>query len=505
MEKLNKMVLAFLQPVRNQEQFVLFPCCRSSWAACVVSLICSAVSSVAPHAETLAQSPQESSFNAPTANRPPNILFIMTDQQHADMMSCTDNPYLKTPAMDSLARAGVRFANTYVTNPVCVPSRISMATGVMAGRLGVFNNGMKANVPRDVDANSLGKLIKSAGYDTFYGGKVHMCPELNPSDAGYDEYFRDQRDALPRACIAFIESERDRPFFAVASFINPHDICFAYRAYKGNSPNNSSSVEHLYRQASAMSLDKLPPLPDNFRIPSPEADAITIYSRPNAVTPAMTMRKDYDEREWRIYRWIYCRLTEQVDRHIGQILDALKRNGMEEETLIIFTSDHGDMDACHRLASKGRFYEQSVRVPLLMKYKGTIVPGKVDDKHLISSGLDILPTLCDYAGVAVPETLLGRSLRSIAEGKRVDAWRPYVATENHTGRMIRSKRFKYCVYNDGEVRESLVDMKNDPGEMKNLASKPEYENMLIEHQRYLEHWIEESGDREAKSFAVGVK
>jgi arylsulfatase A-like enzyme len=70
--------------------------------------------------------------------------------------------------------------------------------------------------------------------------------------------------------------------------------------------------------------------------------------------------------------------------------------------------------------------------------------------------------------------------------------------------MIRSKRFKYCVYNDGEVRESLVDMKNDPGEMKNLASKPEYENMLIEHQRYLEHWIEESGDREAKSFAVIV-
>lgn len=120
--------------------------------------------------------------------RPPNILLIITDQQHADMMSCAGNKFLNTPAMDSLARNGIRFTNAYVTNPVCVPSRISMATGVMAGRLGVLNNGVKARVPLEVDNNSLGKLLKRAGYDTFYGGKVHMCPELNPLDAGYDEY-----------------------------------------------------------------------------------------------------------------------------------------------------------------------------------------------------------------------------------------------------------------------------------------------------------------------------
>ena len=132
--------------------------------------MCSAVLWVASQSETLVQSLQEAGVDVPVANKPPNILFIMTDQQHANMMSCTGNPYLKTPTMDSLARGGVRFANAYVTNPVCAPSRISMATGVMAGRLGVFNNGMKAEVPREVDANSLGKLIKSAGYDTFYGG-----------------------------------------------------------------------------------------------------------------------------------------------------------------------------------------------------------------------------------------------------------------------------------------------------------------------------------------------
>jgi len=443
--------------------------------------------------------------DAPAANKPPNIVFIITDQQHADMMSCAGNEYLTTPAMDRLAREGVRFADAYVTNPVCVPSRISMATGVMAGRLGVLNNGMPAKVPSEVSENSLGQLLKNAGYDTFYGGKTHMCPELNPPRAGYDEYFKDQRDALPGACIAFMEKKRDNPFFAVASFINPHDICFAYSAYKGKSPKGKSSVEHLFQQAAAMPPDELPPLPDNFRIPELEPEAIELYSKANAVTPAGTMRKEYDERQWRIYRWIYCRLTEQVDRHVGRILDALEKNQLDQQTLVVFTSDHGDMDACHRLASKGRFYEQSVRVPLLMRYKGHILPGKADDEHLVSSGLDILPTICDYAGVAVPKTLLGRSLRPIAEGKPLDQWRSYVVTENHTGRMVRSKRFKYCVYHEGENRESLVDLANDRGEMMNLISIPQYKDVLITHRQYLRNWIEVSGDRQAESLAVTVE
>jgi arylsulfatase A-like enzyme len=436
-----------------------------------------------------------------TTSRPPNILFIMTDQQHAGMMSCAGNPDLKTPAMDSLARDGIRFTNAYAANPVCVPSRIAMATGVMPGRLGVFNNGMKADVPHDVDAHSLGKLIKSAGYDTFYGGKVHMCAQLAPLNAGYDEYFKDQRDELPAACVEFIERKREKPFFVVASFINPHDICFAYSAYKGKSPKGKQSVEHLYRQAAALPLDELPPLPDNYVIPPEEPHAIESNLSPRAVTPAGTMRTGYDEREWRIYRWIYCRLTEQVDRHIGQILDAVQRSGLEDETLIVFTSDHGNMDASHRLASKGLFYEESAGVPLLMKYKGAIPPGTVDE-HLVSNGLDILPTLCDYAGVAVPKTLLGKSLRSIADGNRVDSWRSYVVSENHTGRMIRSQRYKYCVYAEGTMRESLVDMRNDPGEMKNLVSLPEYKDALLEHQSYLDRWIEESGDTQARTFAV---
>ncbi|MDT8300173.1 MAG: sulfatase-like hydrolase/transferase [Sedimentisphaerales bacterium] len=426
----------------------------------------------------------------------PNILFIMTDQQHAGMMSCTGNKWLKTPAMDSLSREGVRFEKAYCANPVCTPSRTSMATGVMPGRLGAFDNGSgmrKAAIPDEVDKNSLGRIIKRAGYDTFYGGKVHMCSALDPRNAGYDEYFRDQRDKLPGACIRFMKKKRNKPFFAVASFINPHDICFAYSAYKGKSRNNMASVDKLYQQALSLPLDQLPPLPENYTIPQDEPEAIEAHLNPKAVTPAITMRKKYDERQWRIYRWIYCRLTEQVDKQIGRILDGLKEAGLEKKTLVVFTSDHGNMDASHRLASKGLFYEESVRVPLIITYKGP-APGKIDKEHLVSTGLDILPTLCDYAGIKPPAHLLGKSLREIAEGKTVNKRRTYVASENGWGRMIRSKKFKYCIYDTGTNREFLVDLENDPGEMRNIANNQRYKKALDVHRQFMKEWIQISKD-----------
>ena len=130
-------------------------------------------------------------------NKKPNILFIMTDQQHAGMMSCAGNKWLHTPALDSLAQEGIRFENAYCTNPVCVPSRTSMATGVMSCRLGASDNKVGMSIrklPSEVDTNSLGKILKRAGYDTFYGGKVHMCKSLAPKNAGYDQFFKDMRD-----------------------------------------------------------------------------------------------------------------------------------------------------------------------------------------------------------------------------------------------------------------------------------------------------------------------
>jgi arylsulfatase A-like enzyme len=431
----------------------------------------------------------------------PNILFIITDQHHAKMLSSAGNPYLKTRALDSMAKSGIRFANAYVTNPVCVPSRISMATGMMPGRFGVFSNGMKATIPKKVSDNSLGKLIKSGGYDTFYGGKVHMAPELVPIKAGYDEFCRDQRDELPKVCIEFMTRKRDKPFFAVASFINPHDICFAYNARQPDR-KGKPLVDELYKQAQALPPDKLPPLPKNSEIPEREPEAIEATMKITATTPANLIRKDYNARDWRNYRWIYCRLTERVDTQIGRLLDALKKNGLEENTLVVFTSDHGDMDGSHRLASKNVFYENSAGVPFIMQYKGVIPPSQVDENSLVSNGLDIAPTLCDYAGVPAPEYLLGRSLRPVAENQKDNSRRPFVVAENNTGRMLRSARFKYCVYKEGKIRESLVDLRTDPGEMNNLAGQAGFQKHLNKHREFMKRWIAESKDAEAKAFAI---
>ncbi len=433
----------------------------------------------------------------PPKSQQPNILFIMTDQQHSGMMSCTGNTLLSTPALDQLAAEGVRFENAYAPNPVCVPCRMSMATGMMPARLGALDNyGTRVKkLPAEASQHSMGKLMKKAGYDTFYGGKVHMSPELVPEkESGYDTYFRNERDQLPSACLDFIQQDRERPFFAVASFINPHDICYAYNAYKKRE-KMMPGVNALYEQASEMPLEDLPPLPANFDIPRFEPDAVEANGKITAVTPSKTMRTEYDEREWRMYRWIYCRLTEEVDGHIGLILDGLRASGKENDTLVVFLSDHGDMDASHGLASKGVMYEESAHVPLILKHPKTLRPGSVN-RSLANIGLDILPTFCDYAGIAAPSHLLGKSLRNM------DTSRPYIASENHWSRMIRSERYKYCAFKEGELRESLVDLENDPGEMLNLARDKNFETELIRHRNYLKDWVRASEDKHGEAYCI---
>lgn len=434
----------------------------------------------------------------------PNILLIMTDQQHAGMMSCAGDQWVNTPAMDSLARDGIRFEKAYSSNPVCVPSRTAMATGVMPDRLNAPNNSVgikKAVIPSNVYEHSLGKTIKSAGYDTFYGGKVHMCETLQPLNSGYDEYFKDERDELPDVCLEFITRKRNKPFFAVASFINPHDICYEYTAYKNRKINShkTEGMAKLYHDAVVLTESKLPPLPSNYPVPDKEPAIIDKKLSSKAVTPARIIRDTYDEREWRIYRWIYRRLTEKVDGHVGRILDGLKDAGLEENTLVVFVSDHGDMDAAHRLASKSQFYDESARVPFIMKYPGIIPAGVVEQSALVTTGLDLLPTLRDYAGVQklLPNHLLGRSLRDLAEGRTsVPGRRSYVVSENAMGgRMIRTGKYKYCVYDDnGRFEESLVDMEADPGELNNLVRESEYQNELVRHRAFLKEWIKISGD-----------
>jgi choline-sulfatase len=449
--------------------------------------------------------------------QPPNILFIMTDQQHAGMMSCTGNKWLKTPAMDRLAASGTRFERAFASNPVCVPCRFSLQTGLMPSAIGMSHNGDsgKAAVTEKMVRQSLGRLFRDAGYETVYGGKVHLPRKMKDVEKlGYRNLTNNRRQGLGDACAEFLKGRHEKPFLLFASFINPHDICymaindFNRTQQKPPIDNEDSRIcEAVLDQArktgdiSAFVEKNCSPLPANHAVPEDEPECIMAkYINPRPFQ-AYT-REKWTQDQWRLHRWAYCRLTEMVDKEIGIVLDALKEAGLEGNTLIVFTSDHGDMDSAHKLEHKQVLYEESVRVPFIMSYAGRIPTSVINNTHLVSNGLDLLPTLCDYAGIKIPEGLPGRSLRPLAEGKEVE-WRDFVVAESHYSRMVRTKRFKYCIYDSGHHREQLIDMINDPGEMKNLAEEENYKDVLEKHQRLLHEWINETGDKIGAEYVIG--
>ncbi len=439
----------------------------------------------------------------------PNILFIMTDQQSAHMMSCTGNPWLNTPALDRLSASGVRFEKAYACNPVCMPNRFSLQTGLMPSAIGMGQNGDGdwSKVTDDMIRQSLGHLFQNAGYESVYGGKVHLPKKMQRlQDLGYQNLTENSRQDLADACVKFIHKKHKKPFFLFASFINPHDICYMaindIRRMKGELPVgniDSKTCEKVLDKARNSGnlyafIEKYAPLlPENHPIPEREPECIT-----RKYTEARTfrdyVRKNWPEEKWRLHRWAYCRLTEMVDAKIGQVLNALQEAGLEDNTLIIFTSDHGDMDAAHKLEHKSVLYEEAVRIPFIMSYKGVIPGGKINNSHLISNGLDLLPTLCDYAGISIPMGISGASIRHLAEGNNHAQWRDHLVVESQNGRMVRTQRHKYCVYDSGKNREQLIDLKDDPGEMKNLAGSENFADILIKHRQLLSQWVLKNSD-----------
>jgi arylsulfatase A-like enzyme len=451
--------------------------------------------------------------------RRPNILYIMTDQQHAAMLSCTGNKHVKTPAMDSLAASGTRFELAYCVNPVCLPSRVGMMTGYMPSHFGISDNSDNGDImPKAALRQSMGRLFRDAGYDTAYGGKTHWPRGMNPQSIGFADLGRDERDGLAENCIRFIRTERQRqnPFLLVASFINPHDICYMsiddYTRAASKPGMYPGSIRERKELAAAMRLPEgvsreefferiCPPLPKNCAIPELEPDCIA-ETYVGKVGFRQHCRSVWGDEQWRLHRWAYRRLTESVDAQIGRVLDALRDAGLEKETLVVFSSDHGDMDAAHRLEHKSVLYEEACRVPFIVSLPGVTRAGGVDTSHLVSSGLDLIPTLCDYAGIKPPAGLPGRSVRSLAEGRNTPNWPDQVVAESQNGRMLRTARYKYAVYETGRRREQLTDLTSDPGEMTNLAYDPKCQDMLQEHRSRLRRWIEQTGDQIGKRYAL---
>jgi arylsulfatase A-like enzyme len=431
------------------------------------------------------------------ADTRPNILIIMTDQLTHSAMSNAGNPHLKTPGMDRIAQDGVRFAKTYVTQPLCGPARTSLYTGKFPHQTTVLQNGGTGNK----DFIPLGKAMSDAGYHTEYHGKWHVAYD---GEAMHDTFVGSKGDtkAADRA-VKFLKSPGDKPFYLFVSFSNPHDICQMVRFLGGiNKKRTSKLPEGPIPEFP--SDDKLPPLPANF---GELKSDLAILDEVKAWQKDYHYPTDkYTEKTWRQYLWAYYRLVEKVDREVVRVLDALKESGKEDNTVIIFTSDHGEGVASHHWTQKQVLYDESIHVPLLISYKGKSVSNVVNSTHQVSNCLDVYPTVLDFAGVKIPDHFEGHSLKPLVMGEKVSAWRDFIIVQTRfargegysgiNGRTLITDDYKYIVYNkDGKpAGEQFFDVNKDPGETKNLVTDAKYTAKANKYRKMLKDWQAAAGD-----------
>jgi arylsulfatase A-like enzyme len=281
------------------------------------------------------------------------------------------------------------------------------------------------------------------------------------------------------------------------SLMNPHNICEWARRGAGRLQRLSCG-----EIGTPPALDQLPPPPANLEPPSNEPDGMTLIRRAYQVETGKFPVGAFTPEDWRKQRWGYYRMVEKVDGEIAKVMDALRQAGVEDNTLVIFTSDHGDCTGAHRFNQKTVLYEESVRIPLIVRWKGKTASTTSD--RLINTGVDILPTMLDCAGIEQPKRLPGLSMLPLALGRPVERWRECLVSQNNLsqtgvvdgikptmeGRMVRTDRYKYCLYAHGNRREALYDMQEDPGETVNLAGTQEYRQVLSEHRAKLADFAE---------------
>ena len=405
----------------------------------------------------------------------PNILCLLTDQQHIDSIAAGGCRYSQTPSMDWLQQRGMSFGQSYCPDPVCSPSRSAIFTGRMPSETGVTSNGypIREGIP------NLGQWFReNSDYERIYAGKWHVPQNFAAAIDGFRVLpggIAGQGNlgdsCVAHSCDAYLRNRSgSKPFLMVASFLQPHDICEWLRI------NMENRDELPFPELKA----ELPPLPANFAVPPGEPEHLRRTR--GMCEPA---QGKWSRQHWRYYLWSYYRHVEMVDGQVGRILEALRATGREQDTLIVLTADHGEGLAHHQMVRKSISYDSAVRVPLLISYPQGIPPSRQDKVHPVS-GVDLMPTLCDFAGLKPPPLMRGRSLRPLMQEKP-QTGDAFIVSEIpvNVGRVVRTARYKYVTYADDPV-EQLYDMQNDPGETRNLARS--HGSVLSDHKKLLRRW-----------------
>jgi choline-sulfatase len=448
--------------------------------------------------------------NSAGAEKPNNILIIIADQLSQKALPSYGDKYADAPNIESIMTGGVRFSQAYTPTPLCQPARAAFWTSRYPHQTGVVSNLIPE--PNDIFTTrsktadekfpALGEIFSDAGYICRHFGKMHDAGALRgfvcddpaktlPVEAESPAFpinidtTRDRYTAA--ACEEFLKQKHEKPFIAIADFNNPHNIC----GWVGE-----NAGEHEDKPIDGV----LPELPDNFEIEDIASRAPGIQYL-CCTHPRLNQACHWNKNNYRHYLAAYYHYLKLVDNEIGGVLNALKQSGDDKNTLVVFMTDHGDGMASHRMATKRLgFYEETTRVPLAFAGAGITGKNKVVSEPLVSL-LDIVPTLCDYAGIEQKGEFEGESLCYYLTGKGKPIKREYLVSQWHCewnftyepGRMLRSQRFKYIKYAENKAEE-LYDMINDPGERANLAHKPEYQEILARHREMFARYLKETND-----------
>jgi len=466
---------------------------------------------------------------SPAAKEPkskPNFLFVLTDDQRFDAMGFMGHAFLKTPNIDRIRNEGGWFKNAFCTTSLCSPSRASFLTGTHCSRHGIMANDMGFDFDFDKTPSYHQILRDKAGYQSAYIGKWHMGLFHDDPRPGFDYWlsFKNQgiyidpplnengrqfkakgyvTDILNQAAVKWLDenANNDKPFVMYLSHKAVHQPFTPAPRHKGQYDGKKFDVPASYN-------DPLTDKPLWQRALVKEWVKDSYRSRDyRKEKPARDLPESYPERKYRreAFRQDYYEAIAAVDDGIGAVMDKLKAIGQLDNTVIVFSSDNGFFMGEHRMGDKQCAYEESIRIPMVIRYPKLVKPGTTIEQMVLN--IDLAPTFYELAGVKTPSWVQGDSMVRLFKGSK--DWRKsflysYWVDINYPQYprtlAVRTEDFKLVTYPDTEEKSELYDLKNDPIEMNNLIDDPAYQNKIIELQKEIDHLAKETDYKE--SYAV---
>lgn len=416
---------------------------------------------------------------------------------------------MQTPSLDRLAAEGVSYIHAYTPIPVCTPARTSLLTGTWPTRHGfIANADTEVHPPDSLTLPTLYQALREAGYYIGHVGKWHVHRTMLPTTFGADDYIPESGYKEWRAAQGLPPKPHKNAFFGETDpYITPEQSALAWGA--------DQTIALLHKAAAGDRPFFLRWDPSEPHLPNVVPEPYASLYPPDTIPPWRSFpdpleNKPYIQRKqrqtWGIEHWTwedwapivgrYLGEITLLDHQLGRILNELDRLGLAENTLVIYTADHGDLCGGHGLIDKHFvMYDELVRVPLLVRWPA-VLPANTTSDAFISSALDVAMTICTVAGVVPPNSFVGVNLvDELAQPTRADIFSTYYGNQLglYSQRMVRDRRWKY-VWN-ATAEDELYDLEQDPGEIVNLAGCADHQETLQQMRRKLYGWMAQTKDR----------